>query len=365
MSLTRASLYAQVWAEPMTHLAKRYGVADWKLRQVCARHNIPMPPSGWWTQQRLGRAPDQPPLPSGDDVTIELPRPSAREDGPQIVVPANVSCYHPLVEQTRQVLKGLKPGTPPDRPLLIPREKALYVAVSKALVPRVLRIMDAFVRACERRGYQPSLFGKAAGLKLTIDGQVVIVGIQEKTKQQIRPRTDWEQRGFEKGWYKREPYTLVPTGRLALQIRSSHGGGYVSYELIEGANTPLEESLGRFMSKVLEDAAQSKAREEQWARQCEEAAQRERLRLEEEARERKEQEKADQWDSWMADWHKAQEVRAFARAIEERHGPIEAGGELAEWLAWAERYAERLDPLTKGRDAQRPRGSGAATSDTD
>ena len=108
--------------------------------------------------------------------------------------------------------------------------------------------MDAFVRACERRGYAPAVYEKSTGLKLTVLGQVVVVGLVEKTKkQQPRPRTDWEERGFKRGWYRSQPYTLVPTGVLALQIRRNE---WVSYELRERPEHPLEESLGRFMTRV-------------------------------------------------------------------------------------------------------------------
>ena len=35
--LTREELYAQVWAEPMTKLAQRYGLSDRGLAKICTR----------------------------------------------------------------------------------------------------------------------------------------------------------------------------------------------------------------------------------------------------------------------------------------------------------------------------------------
>lgn len=40
--LTREELYAQVWAEPMTKLAQRYGLSDRGLAKICTRMGIPV-----------------------------------------------------------------------------------------------------------------------------------------------------------------------------------------------------------------------------------------------------------------------------------------------------------------------------------
>lgn len=43
IQITRKELYEQVWAEPMTRLAKKYGVSDVGLRKRCLKLNIPVP----------------------------------------------------------------------------------------------------------------------------------------------------------------------------------------------------------------------------------------------------------------------------------------------------------------------------------
>ena len=60
----------------------------------------------------------------------------------------------------------------------------------------------------------------------------------------------------------------------------------------------------------------------------------------------------------MANWKKAQDVRAFRRALEHAAAPVNDNGGLADWLAWAEHYADRLDPLT----FRPPSESGVSTS---
>jgi len=44
--LTRSELYEQVWATPMSTLAKRHGLSDRGLAKLCERHQIPVPAQG-------------------------------------------------------------------------------------------------------------------------------------------------------------------------------------------------------------------------------------------------------------------------------------------------------------------------------
>jgi hypothetical protein len=60
----REKLYAEVWSEPIQHVAKRYGVSDVALAKVCRKLNIPRPGRGYWAIKAAGkRAPRQPALP--------------------------------------------------------------------------------------------------------------------------------------------------------------------------------------------------------------------------------------------------------------------------------------------------------------
>ena len=54
-AITRKHLYDQVWAEPMSRLAARYGLSDRGLAKICRKHNIPRPPP-----RLLGKATGRP-----------------------------------------------------------------------------------------------------------------------------------------------------------------------------------------------------------------------------------------------------------------------------------------------------------------
>jgi cephalosporin-C deacetylase-like acetyl esterase len=61
----RERLYAEVWSEPTQKVARRYGMSDVALAQVCAQLSVPKPPRGYWAKKAAGvttpRAPKLPP----------------------------------------------------------------------------------------------------------------------------------------------------------------------------------------------------------------------------------------------------------------------------------------------------------------
>jgi hypothetical protein len=173
-------------------------------------------------------------------------------------------------------------------------------------------------------------------------GEKFNITLEEKTKRVKREMTEFERQSKAEGWRKSDPYDLEPSGLLCLRILD---GRWMRYELADRQTHVLEDRLNRFVSKLLEKAFEGKRRRAE--REKEQLAWQEadRLRREEETRAAKEQEKIEQWDQWMAAWKRTQDVRAFAAAIREALAPIEEGSKPAEWLVWAEAYAERIDPL--------------------
>ncbi len=62
----RKKLFDEVWEEPMTTVAKRYGLSDNGLRKRCIKLEIPLPPVGHWAKLQAGKEsiskPKLPPL---------------------------------------------------------------------------------------------------------------------------------------------------------------------------------------------------------------------------------------------------------------------------------------------------------------
>ena len=63
MTVTREKLFEEVWAEPMTTVARRYGVSSNYMARVCFRMGIPRPSRGFWAKQAAGQSPERPQLP--------------------------------------------------------------------------------------------------------------------------------------------------------------------------------------------------------------------------------------------------------------------------------------------------------------
>jgi len=70
--LTRADLYEKVWATPMRILAEEFGMSDVGLAKVCRKHNVPVPPVGYWRRKETGYKVTRPLLPVAKDAAEHL-----------------------------------------------------------------------------------------------------------------------------------------------------------------------------------------------------------------------------------------------------------------------------------------------------
>lgn len=58
----RQNLFDEVWATPVTKLAKDYGLSDVGLRKICITLDIPLPPRGYWAKLAAGKTIPKPAL---------------------------------------------------------------------------------------------------------------------------------------------------------------------------------------------------------------------------------------------------------------------------------------------------------------
>ncbi len=66
-SLTRQELYEQVWSKPMITLANEYSLSDNRLRKICKKYNIPIPPIGHWQKIQFNKKTTRIPLPKKEN----------------------------------------------------------------------------------------------------------------------------------------------------------------------------------------------------------------------------------------------------------------------------------------------------------
>ncbi len=65
-----------VWEDALSKPAPKLGLSDVGLRKICKRHNIPLPPQGYWARSPKRRSPKRTPLPQPDkdwDLDFSIP----------------------------------------------------------------------------------------------------------------------------------------------------------------------------------------------------------------------------------------------------------------------------------------------------
>ena len=117
--ISREQLYEEVWAEPVTKVAERYGVSGVAVAKWCRKLNVPRPGRGYWAQKSAGHRVKQLPLPEAATAQqwyVNRPKPSERRPAPParipglelfekpIPVPELSDPEHPLVARTRRAL---------------------------------------------------------------------------------------------------------------------------------------------------------------------------------------------------------------------------------------------------------------------
>ncbi len=210
--------------------------------------------------------------------------------------------------------------------------------IRKAVLPRVLRILQAIADEAGRRGYQlavetgrgsPRLCVRASGFRYSL------------TFREERERPAGAQPAGRPGVWQRRP-DPVPTGRIQLSLNDD--GRWWS----DRKRWRLEDKLGEVFLKLERLTARDAAR-----------------RSEEE---RKEEERRQQWEqamalardsfaeAWRRDhflaqldaWQRAAGIRQFCSMLEMTADGCDDPGQryaVRRWIAWATAYADAVDPV--------------------
>ena len=90
--------------------------------------------------------------------------------------------------------------------------------------------------------------------------------------------------------------------------------------------------------------AERERRELKWQEERRQREESERIRREEE-------EKMKVLDREVASWQRSQQIRSYIDAVKkwgiQKYGEIKPDGKLQQWLTWATKQADRLDPLVE------------------
>jgi hypothetical protein len=311
--------------------------------------DIPLPGLGHWTKIACGHAIPRPPLPATESVPALVRRvrqPQATvlpEDVPHLEAIERIAAEpspsvtkamlaHSLVEKTRSVLN--QSSSRSGEKLSASRElEWLDLRVTKNYLPRALRVMAAVIHMLEKEGFQVVVEKKAAeSTRAVIYGENIRFGLIERfrqVKQAPKPNASP---------YSHNPVRLETTGILSIEVWNYYSGGPQKVWRDRESNkleAQIPKCVAGMMRVALKERADDRAR---WERERahqkrvdEVAAELEKIRAEEKRI------KLLRRDTGA--WYRAERIRKYVTAVRE------SGAKDAQWLAWAELQADRLDPL--------------------
>ena len=208
--------------------------------------------------------------------------------------------------------------------------------VSPELLKRAAWVMDGFIKRFEAEGMHVSVKDRATLVEM--DGQTVPVRIREGINQLDVPP---EQR--KDTWHKR---LYRANGILHFEIVRSYGPDRLSSDT---ARWRLEERADRIVGALRQRLEELKRREDE--RHVAEIMRQHEAR--QEARHEKQRGRDEtaygEPDGGCRGVAPEPRIRAYLAAfraqMEKWSGPVDPETEVGKWLAWANRYADSIDPL--------------------
>lgn len=374
----RVTLYNEVWTDPVTVVATRYGLSDVGLAKICRSLAIPLPSRGYWAKVKAGKIMGRAPLPNLKQTglvatgLVKLPPEQAaireagrkaaarmRKETPPVPPPAEAfSSPHPLV-RAASVRLHQRVGWPENTLLRSAPKEVLNLSATKAALDRALGIADALVKALAKQGFELEVDTErgVTQVKWLETGTRMEFSLAEYVRRSPHVITPAEERARKRYWERSRldssasfppipPHDFTPTGALTIQV-----GRWPSKSWRDTPRTKLEQRLGEVTVGILALAQQTHAKELEEARR-KEAHQRAVARYEFLTKRRADEaENFRRLESQATNWERAARLRNYADAAERQ--AIAAGGvsaEHADWLAWARAKADWLDPLVQVSD---------------
>jgi hypothetical protein len=226
VKISRETLYGEVWNEPMTSLAIKYGLSDVGLRKICKKMRIPLPPQGYHLRKSKQ---EKLPLPNNPDVPQEYTAnvPEAKPDRIQsedliseiafekdpanrIRVPRKLVSPHKFVVLISRAMDKQKPddygrihfhakvSQEFNRGYLNRRPSS--VSIFPGSMNRVLWLLDALFKALEKRNFKILQPINIDDIHIEILGELISVQVFERAKRKARkPKPEEKKR---KKWFQ-------------------------------------------------------------------------------------------------------------------------------------------------------------------
>ena len=358
----REQLYSEIWEEPVSRVAAKYGISDVMLGKVCRQLSIPVPGRGYWARKAAGQKLSKPPLPVLKRAPIlyrfKVPEQNVAKDQTPVPEPtdaeflrvkemesrtidlASIQNRHKMVIASDKCLSRVRPN--PDQ-ILEPHGSGpcLAIRVSAGTLDRALNIMNAIIVTLESEGFPVSVEQGVHGTSATMFGHAVGFAIFERLEVTGR-------REVGEGIWKKTVVDHAPTGNLELRL-----GDFISgTKMRDRKSEKLENRLAKCVADLMRlGRDQVLAVEAKRIREIEARRRQEELwKLSEEIR--KEDERVKELEGWVTSWSRAREIREFVVALEalwsSKGEDVSESSPHGQRLIWMRQQADRLDPLVEG-----------------
>ena len=397
--VSREQLYEEVWAEPMTKVALKYGVSSSFMARVCTRLNVPRPERGYWAKHAVGKTTKRPSLPEaepgeelewnryGQARRAKLPLPTLpQKKESRVRDRSELPERHPLLQGAQQYFDEARETRSgylrPSKRLMVD------VIVSKQTCHRALDVANELFLLFEERGYPvsfarnglhlrrpgvderekeckaqhyPDLWYPSRGTLVTIRSVLIGLTIFEMSENvevkyldgkyaRVSALPARKTRGNERSaWISM--YDL-PSGRLGIQA-------YSPYQRADWQRQWQEKRAGDFPGRLLAIVKELKRESGHIAEIVEDG-------------ERKAAIERTEWEAKQVIWRREEEERLRVKAIkdsqEELAEIIKAWGKanmVEDFFADVERRAESLDEKKKTIVLQRLEQARALIDSTD
>ena len=353
-TIGRVSLYERVWTEPKRDVARSFGVTSDRLSRLCQRNNIPTPVQGFWNQGPEDRAALKEPLPNPEqdwEIAVQPTAGHVPDDRPAkqlgITIPDKITRWHPLIRQTRHVLKDCSQD---DYGRFRPGAGCLDILITKSSRQRAYRVMDTILKECEARGWSVRVTDSQRPRTIvTVEGGEVAIAIEEMVEREDRKLTKEERQEPKRRWapYCFQRYPRYVRGHFALKTDWSSDNGRRAWR--EGKRFSLEHVLKQFIEGLESAGISRREADERAARAAEERQKLDAERWEREKAEIREAELVERLLANAESWAKSRTLRDYikARIKNWRAKGVDTGegSDAARWVAWASKQADCLDPL--------------------
>lgn len=382
----RESLYNEVWTDPVTVVAQRYGMSDNGLRKNLRRLWIPLPPKGYWARVKAGQKVPKSELPkvrgelknyvhsyaikyrtdtdqltddelkeSGDlslltDDTISF----IHETCSKLQVKSQLRNPHHLITEHKEESayrekrnRALQQASFNTDYYNITKNKyrdnkaAIPIDVSDVNINRAYRIMEALINTIDDMEGHTGLSLDSGKDKayLVVMRTYFYFEMREEKNKKICSSSEEE-----------APPLLV----LSLHAENwFYRSIQYSLEYKDSDNEPLEDQVGKIILEILQTAnktlIEEKLKEREREREIEESRRQRRL----EQIRKGELKEIELLQQAASDWDMAQRIRNFAYDMEAKINDVTDEGKrekLLQWLKWARDKADWIDPLTEKED---------------